>query len=63
LDKTFIALEIASLKDMGINAIRPSHNPTPPMFYDICDEIGLLVMDEILMVGIKSTSRLWETSF
>ncbi len=34
------------LKDMGCNAVRTAHNPQLPMFYDICDEIGLLVMDE-----------------
>lgn len=26
--------------------MRTSHNPQSPAFYDICDEIGLLVMDE-----------------
>jgi beta-galactosidase len=45
--KPMLRWKLQLLKDMGINAIRPSHNPTPPMFYDICDEIGLLVMDEI----------------
>ncbi len=35
------------LKDMGCNAIRTAHNPQIPQFYDLCDEMGLLVMDEI----------------
>ena len=34
------------LKQYGANAIRTAHNPQTPYFYDICDEIGLLVMDE-----------------
>ena len=35
------------IKDMGCNAIRVAHNPYLPSFYKMCDEIGLLVMDEI----------------
>jgi hypothetical protein len=31
---------------MGCNAIRTSHNPMAPEFYDLCDRIGLMVMDE-----------------
>jgi len=38
---------IQQLKDMGVNAIRTSHNPQTPKFYEYCDEIGMLVMDEI----------------
>ena len=34
------------LKDMGCNAVRTAHNPQIPVFYDLCDELGLLVMDE-----------------
>ncbi len=34
------------LKELGVNAIRTSHNLESPMFYDLCDEMGLLVMDE-----------------
>ncbi|MFI3321444.1 MAG: glycoside hydrolase family 2 TIM barrel-domain containing protein [Rikenellaceae bacterium] len=39
--------KIQLLKDMGCNAIRLAHNPQIPIFYDICDEMGMLVMDEI----------------
>jgi beta-galactosidase len=34
------------LKEMGCNAIRCSHNPPAPEFLDLCDTMGLLVMDE-----------------
>ena len=37
---------LAELKDIGVNAIRMSHNPHAPEVYDLCDELGLLVMDE-----------------
>ena len=37
---------LLALKDIGVNAIRMSHNPHAPEVYDLCDEIGLLVMDE-----------------
>lgn len=35
------------LKEMGTNAIRTSHNPHPPEFYDLCDQMGIMVLDEI----------------
>lgn len=34
------------LKEMGVNAIRTAHNPPAPEFLDLCDRMGLLVMDE-----------------
>lgn len=37
---------LRNLKDIGVNAIRMSHNPQAPAVYDLCDELGLLVMDE-----------------
>lgn len=37
---------IESLKSIGVNAIRMSHNPQAPIVYDLCDELGVLVMDE-----------------
>lgn len=37
---------LAALKSIGTNAIRCSHNPQAPVLYDLCDELGLLVMDE-----------------
>ncbi len=37
---------ISKLKEMGCNAIRTSHNPQLEGFYEVCDELGMLVMDE-----------------
>lgn len=37
---------LVTLKEMGCNAIRTSHNPQATNVYEICDEIGLVVMDE-----------------
>lgn len=35
-----------NLKQLGVNALRMSHNPQAPVVYDIADRIGLLIMDE-----------------
>ena len=37
---------LRALKDLGVNAIRTSHNPPAPEFLDLCDRLGLLVLDE-----------------
>ncbi|WP_152285435.1 glycoside hydrolase family 2 TIM barrel-domain containing protein [Flavicella marina] len=34
------------MKEMGVNAIRTSHNPPSREFLEVCDELGLLVLDE-----------------
>jgi len=34
------------MKAMGVNALRTSHNPPAPELLDICDRLGILVMDE-----------------
>ncbi|NJP40522.1 glycoside hydrolase family 2 protein [Oscillospiraceae bacterium HV4-5-C5C] len=38
---------LETLKSLGCNAIRMSHNPHLSRLYDLCDRLGLLVMDEI----------------
>jgi beta-galactosidase/beta-glucuronidase len=40
------ARRLKILKDGGTNAIRMSHDPHADYLYDLCDELGLLVMDE-----------------
>jgi len=37
---------IELLREMGCNAIRTSHNPPAPELLDLCDRMGMLVMDE-----------------
>jgi beta-galactosidase len=37
---------VLQVKKMGGNAIRTSHNPPAPELLDICDRLGVLIMDE-----------------
>lgn len=37
---------LKAMKEIGCNAIRCSHNPPSPEFLNICDTLGLLVLDE-----------------
>ncbi|MCH5308605.1 MAG: DUF4982 domain-containing protein [Prevotella sp.] len=38
--------KLVKLKEMGVNSIRCSHNPPAPELLNICDTMGLIVMDE-----------------
>ncbi|HEV8593780.1 MAG TPA: glycoside hydrolase family 2 TIM barrel-domain containing protein, partial [Pyrinomonadaceae bacterium] len=47
--------QIEILKDMGVNAIRTSHNPPAPELLDLADRMGILILDEAFdaWVGAK----------
>ncbi len=45
---------IERLMEFGFNAIRCSHNCASPAMLDICDELGVLVIDENRQFGINS---------
>ncbi len=37
---------LAALKELGVNAVRTAHNPMAPEFFDVCDRMGMMVMEE-----------------
>lgn len=43
---------IATLKSLGSNAYRCSHNPPTPELLDACDRLGMVVIDENRLMGI-----------
>ncbi len=49
--------QIEILKSMGCNAIRTSHNPPAPELLDLCDTMGMLVMDESFDCWEKSKTK------
>lgn len=46
--RTAIARQLKTLKEFGFNSVRCSHNPYPKCFYELCDEMGVLVVDEFV---------------
>ena len=38
--------ELQIMQDMGVNAVRTSHNPPAPELLDLCDRMGIVVWDE-----------------
>jgi len=53
------AYRLGLLKEMGCNAIRPSHHPFAPEFYDLCDQLGFYVFDE----AFDEWTRDWTFNF
>jgi beta-galactosidase len=41
-----IRADLVLMKQHGINAVRTSHYPNDPVLYDLCDQLGLYVVDE-----------------
>jgi beta-galactosidase len=37
---------LRAMKVMGANAVRTAHNPVAPEFLDLCDRMGIVVLDE-----------------
>lgn len=41
-----ILFDLKLMKSLNVNAVRTSHYPSSPVFYELCDELGLYVMSE-----------------
>lgn len=46
LNEDALHRKLVKLKTMGVNSIRSSHNPPAPELLNMCDTMGLIVMDE-----------------
>lgn len=46
LTREVMVSDIKAMKSNNINAVRTSHYPNAQLFYDLCDEYGLYVIDE-----------------
>jgi beta-galactosidase len=57
--KAVWAYRLGLLKEMGCNAIRTSHHPFAPEFYDLCDQMGFYVFDE----AFDEWTRDWPYNF
>ncbi len=60
--------EIRQMKRMNINAVRTCHYPDSPVWYDLCDQYGLLVICEANLethgvAGALTHSPAWANAF
>lgn len=46
VSREFMIEEIRRMKQLGINAVRTCHYPDSPMWFDLCDELGLFTICE-----------------
>lgn len=46
ISEALMRQDIETMKQHNINAVRTSHYPNDALFYDLCDEYGLYVVDE-----------------
>ena len=46
LDRETMRLDAVTMKRFNVNAVRTSHYPNDPYWLEVCDELGLYVIDE-----------------
>ena len=46
INRSALLRQLEIMKGMGVNSLRTSHNPPAPELLELCDELGILVMDE-----------------
>ncbi|MDE6628390.1 MAG: DUF4981 domain-containing protein, partial [Muribaculaceae bacterium] len=46
VDSLTMMKDIMTMKRFNVNAVRTSHYPQPPLWYDLCDRYGIYVLDE-----------------
>lgn len=59
MDREKTREELCLMKQNNINAVRTSHYPNSTWFYELCDELGLYVMDEANL----ETHGTWQADF
>ena len=45
-NRSAVRRQLKKMRDMGVNALRTSHNPPAEEVLDLCDEMGIFVWDE-----------------
>ncbi|MHC4883965.1 MAG: glycoside hydrolase family 2 TIM barrel-domain containing protein [Planctomycetota bacterium] len=68
VDRETMLKDIYLLKQFNFNAVRTSHYPNDALWYDLCDEYGILVMDEANVEAHDNYATLcrdprWQKSF
>ena len=53
LSRSIHEYRLSRIKALGANAVRCSHNNQDPYFFDLCDRMGLLVMDEVRKTSVS----------
>lgn len=57
ITKNLQKYRVQKMIEMGCNAIRTSHNPPAPDFLNVCDRMGVLVMDELRLMGVNQEHK------
>lgn len=59
MDRETTEADVVLMKQNNINAVRTSHYPNNTFFYELCDQYGLMVIDEMNLETHGMWDRLW----
>lgn len=68
VSEAWMRKEIAVMKQLNFNAVRTSHYPDSVIWYDLCDELGIYLVDEVNLEthgygGQLSASPEWTAAY